>query len=256
MLGIVLPVTVRPDFGADEQANGSRPLHPSYLVLLYLMLPCSVGHRRVPQSRGESGVSDREAEPPDHTVDIVPSGLESGGRRLHSPSVQVQGALSPGQGAAMLRTDEPASRYCCRSATFPSTLRATRSTIQEPLNPHAARVRLLVALPRARPRHGLHARGCCSSRFWGYRPSFGHPPLNFPVHRLRSKIEQTPEHPPTKFVVRCAASLQRRDLADAMDAQRSCGTQLARTSRCYASLGMAPSAAEMGVAGFPLLPHR
>jgi len=200
MLGIVLRGEgFDPSFVADgdKAIAAFRDVKPD-LVLLDLMLPGKDGIDVCRQIRAESGVPIVMLTAKSDTVDVV-VGLESGADDYIVKPFKPKELVARVR-ARLRRTDEPA----------PETLEIGDLSIDvaghsvkrggEPIALTPLEFDLLVAL--ARKPWQVFTREVLLEQVWGYRHAADTRLVNVHVQRLRSKIEQDPEHPQIVVTVR------------------------------------------------------
>ncbi|MGH3839782.1 MAG: MtrAB system response regulator MtrA, partial [Pseudonocardiaceae bacterium] len=168
------------------------------LVLLDLMLPGMNGIDVCKAIRAESGVPIVMLTAKTDTVDVV-LGLESGADDY------VVKPFKPKELVARLRTrlrrteDDPAEQLTIGDLTIdvPGHQVSRNGT---PISLTPLEFDLLAALAR-KPRQ-VFTREVLLEQVWGYRHAADTRLVNVHVQRLRSKIEQDPEHPEVVLTVR------------------------------------------------------
>jgi len=200
MLGIVLRSEgFDPSFVADGgRALGTfRDLRPD-VVLLDLMLPGMSGIDVCKAIRAESGVPIIMLTAKTDTVDVVLS-LESGADDYVMKPFKPKELVARVR-ARLRRTDEPPAETLSIGDVVidvpgHSVSRNGGSIALTPLE-----FDLLVALAR-KPRQ-VFTREVLLEQVWGYRHAADTRLVNVHVQRLRSKVEQDPEHPEIVLTVR------------------------------------------------------
>jgi two-component system response regulator MtrA len=200
MLGIVLRGEgFDPSFVSDggRALNSFREFRPD-VVLLDLMLPGMSGIDVCKAIRAESGVPIIMLTAKSDTVDVV-LGLESGADDYVVKPFKPKELVARVRARLRRTESEPAEMLSIGDLTIDVPgHEVTRDGIAIQLTP--LEFDLLVALAR-KPRQ-VFTREVLLEQVWGYRHAADTRLVNVHVQRLRSKVEQDPEHPEIVLTVR------------------------------------------------------
>ncbi|MCY7343311.1 MAG: response regulator transcription factor [Pseudonocardia sp.] len=174
-----------------------RELRPD-VVLLDLMLPGMNGIDVCRAIRSESGVPIVMLTAKTDTVDIV-LGLESGADDYVVKPFKPKELIARIRARVRRTENEPAEQLSIGDVTIDVPAhQVERAGEQIALTP--LEFDLLVALAR-KPRQ-VFTREVLLQQVWGYRHAADTRLVNVHVQRLRSKVEQDPEHPEVVLTVR------------------------------------------------------